>query len=239
MKTTLRKISGFTLIEVMISMGLVSILALVVFSLNNFMNKGKAASDMSYAADNFRKEILSLLNNPNAWRFTLDKTKNPTFTCIVPPGNCLSAVGQGPAANNFSYGSAAHKLLNTSGACVAPDCAGGFDVYGAGGTVFYPFASQIKAGYTMGGAQCQNWVGVPDASGKTDKTLTPATASQCPFRLVLYWQPICPSTGNCGVPAIHVMGYTLYTPNPKDPQSQSSFNPSQYGIDVVLPPKYQ
>jgi prepilin-type N-terminal cleavage/methylation domain-containing protein len=251
MKLGARKNSGFTLIEVMISMGLVAILSLVVFSLNNFMNGGQKKTQANYAADAFRKEIINLLNNPTSWRLTLRHATNPTFTCLrtTPPTDCGAAVNNGPpilanGVTDFSYSTLANTAAN--GACSGLTCQGGFNVIGLDGNPYYQFSTLPTAGFTTSGTRCSagsptgspGWVGVTDSAGRATPA-TPTNASFCPFRLVLYWQPICPNTGSCTAPAIHVKGYTLYTPSPKDPQALGAFSPSQYGIDLVLPPRFQ
>jgi prepilin-type N-terminal cleavage/methylation domain-containing protein len=241
------KKNGFSLIEVLISMGLVAILSLVVFSLNTFMTKGRVTSETTAAAESFRREVINLLNNPTAWRQTLNN--NATFACVTGSTDCAAAgaTSNGPPAKDYSIST----LSNTSGACAGAACQGGFNVYTAASptaAVFYPFASNPKRGFSSSGAQCdvdfQNgqaatgapgWIGV--ASGKV--SIGVSNSSKCPFRLVLWWVPICNSTGACTSPAIRVRGYTLYTPSPSDTTGISAFNPANYGIDLILPPRFR
>ena len=250
-KLTTKQASGFSLIEVLISMGLVSILSLVVFSLNNFMNRGKVSSETAFAADSFRKEILGMLNNSSAWRQTL--LNNPTFNCIKTATDCsavvaTNAINNGPPTlNDTSYA----NFANATGPCAAGVCNGGFDVYNAKtpASVFYAGQAQPQLGFQNNGAQCApnvangspapgalGWLGVK--SGNTYIGSGPM-ASKCPFRMVLYWVPICATSTTCIAPSIRVKGYTLYAPSPGDTTGLTAFNPANYGIDVILPPKYQ
>ena len=240
---------GFSLIEILISMGLVSVLALAVFSLHSFMNQGKTSSNNAFQGDQFRKQVLSYLNNLTAWRHML--LNNPTFSCITTAADCYQALNNGPPANDYSISVMTNDIA-TGSACAhgAASCHGGFDVYDVNGSAFYPFASDSKRGFQFSGAQCgsnfangQTWAGAPGwtgiASGNVSKG-SATTSSLCPFRLVLWWVPICPNTtGTCFSPLVNVKGYLLYTPNPNDPQSKGAPNPANYGVNVVLQPKYQ
>lgn len=240
---------GFTLIEVLISMGLVSILSLVVFSLNSFMNQGKMGANNAFQADQFRKEITAHLLNPTAWRNTL--RGNATFACVVNSTDCANARTNGPPANDFSF-SIMTNTMSPGTACVAgtASCHGGFDVYDINNAVRYAFASDTKRGFQLNGAQCgtnfANGVATAGAAGFTGVrqgkmvvgTSTP-NGSLCPFRLVLWWVPICSNTtGACISPSINVKGYMLYAPNPNDPQGKGAISPAAYGINLILPPKF-
>lgn len=256
--TTNRHSRGFTLIEVMISLGLVSILALAVFTLNTFMNEGKMRANNAFQGDQFRKQIVALLTNPTAWRNTLIKNSSvgtpsvgTTFDCILKGTDCALAAYNGPpSSTDFSVAVMSNDSTATV-ACAAgsTSCHGGFDVYDTNNNSFYPFASDAKRGFQFSGAQCgtdfangqtvigaPGWTGKVSASGKSSVG-SAKTSSLCPFRLVLWWVPVCPSTlGTCYSPAVNVKGYLLYTPNPKDPMGNGAINPANYGIDLILQP---
>jgi prepilin-type N-terminal cleavage/methylation domain-containing protein len=244
-----RKSAGFSLIEVMVTVGLMAIMALAVFTVQTYSNQSKQKATNAFQADQFRKDITSYLTNSVAWRYTLKG--NSTFTCITNAADCSASKMNGPPSGDYSFISLS-SLANPPGIpCVhGATCYGGFDVFNATNVDVYKSATSANAGFQFNGAGCDTGVanGQPSvgaigfqatASGNMVVGSSPLS-SQCPFRLVLWWVPICPSTtAGCYAPQINVQGYLLYAPSPNDPLSQGAPNPTTYGINLILPPNYQ
>jgi hypothetical protein len=220
-----RNSSGFSLVELTVTLGLASILGLGVMTLKNALDKTAASSNLTTQADAFRKEVINLLKDRDSWRHTLQN--NSTFSCVTDTTNCYGAIANGPPAastpsNDPDYYN--YVIGSGVGACVGLACKGGFDVYrkNANATVnFYPSVTTPAKGFTQNGALCDSYPNAP-----------------CSFRLVLWWNPICPNIGNpCYAPMVRVRGYTLFTPT-GEPMN-IPFNPANYSIDMILPPIYQ
>jgi prepilin-type N-terminal cleavage/methylation domain-containing protein len=215
---------GFTLIEILVSLGLMSIVALTVFLLQNYLSSGRASAELAFQANQIRREVLAVLNDSASWKYTLNN--NATFSCIThnPPLDCSHAMQNGPPAGTYTYST----LAAARGGCVAGVCNGGFDVYfvnpkTAVATTFYPFMT-ATAGWTKRGDACNTWNG---------------NNSQCPLRLVLWWRAVCPNTtSGCYSPTIRVKGYMLYAPKSGVASEQVPFKPDDYGVDVILQPNY-
>ncbi len=210
---------GFTLIEFMVAVSLSSIAALGMMSLNTTMNKSSTAAANSAQADAFRKQISILLSNLTAWRHTIKG--NAALACVKNGTDCSAYKTNGPASGTFSSASPA----------------GVFDVYDTSGVNYYPISTDGARGFNISGQQCgTNWAnGVSTAGATGFSTVTPNM--QCPFRLVLWWVPICPTTvGSCVNPLVHVFGYTLYNPPTSHTAQKVPFNPNNYGVNLVLTP---
>jgi hypothetical protein len=217
-------------------MGLVSVLALGVFSLNSSMQQQKTQSNSTSGADMFRKIITAQLQNPAAWRQTLNH--NATFACVVGGTDCTTP----PASNASNNGPAGDytisSLANATGPCAAGVCNGGFNVYDVSGSEYYPFASNATAGFEEDGRQCRaGYAGGHLVTGAPGWSPNP-TSSQCPFRLVLWWVPICQTTvGGCKKPQIRVRGYVVYSvPSGHSGATASAVKPTNYGLDLILSP---
>ncbi len=219
---------GFSLIEVMIAMGLASLLALTVFSLKTISDKGNSASTIYIQADAFRKQITNQLQNVTAWRNTL--AHNLTFDCLNGHTTCSAAASNGPPVppsdpNYYSY----TNMTTGNGPCVGNVCNGGFDVYDANGTSavslpYYPFTT-LTAGFSSHGVACNQF------------SLTTPSAN-CPFRLILWWKAICDTTsvGNpCLSPAVNVLGFTILSAPATDKTHNVAFKPVNYSINLTLP----
>ncbi len=226
---SLRDLAGFNLVELIIVMGLSSILALGIMTIKNTLDKTAVSGNVTAQADSFRKEILNLLKDKVSWKYTLQH--NSTFDCVNNTTDCAAAANNGP--NNQSF--LLYKLSNAIGACVGTGasavCNGGFDVYMQNANLaspvnYYSFASSTTAGFTQTGSPCSTFPGSP-----------------CSLRMVLWWVPVCPNdfpstVAVCYAPAVHVKGYMLYLPTPGDDAHTMPFNPAGYGIDIILPPIY-
>ena len=222
---------GFTLIEAMIAAGLSSVVVLSSFKLIDNLNKTNSNSSISFQANQIRRDVVALLQNPTGWHNTLWGANNSTtFACLINYTDCAAQVPN-PANNGPSVSS------NTSANYYSSSVTGAFDVYNTAAAVYYQSSTTTK-GFTLTGAQCNTWSGTPFvAGGGTNEAGTTTTSSLCPFRLVLWWVPICPTTtGKCISPTVHIMGYMLYTPSTNDKQHQVAFNPGNYGVNFIVNP---
>jgi prepilin-type N-terminal cleavage/methylation domain-containing protein len=217
---------GFTLIEFMVAIALSSIVALGMMSLHITMNKSTISANNSAQADIFRKQITGMLSDLNAWRNTIYNTSNTSFACIQNGTDCSGSASNGPG---------------TKGSASAASVTGIFDVYDPKGNAYYTPKTDGNRGFNISGQQCgttlQNGV---TTAGATGFSLTTPN-NNCPYRLVLWWVPICPNTvSSCINPLIHVLGYTLYSPvttvGGKTVFIPPPFNPYAYGVNLVLTP---
>jgi hypothetical protein len=191
--------------EVLITLGLLGVAAVIVTSIGNISLKGSTATMTYHQADQFRKMIIATLQNDQAWKNTVNDPRNTSLACIKDRTTCLictkdekgKAVSCVPASGPF-------RVMGMSSDTSAP--------------VYDPLVP--KNGFTMSGAPCDKF--------------SPAGNDQCPLRLELEWAAACSTEDvQCLNPQIKIHGKMLYSPSPTDKLRKLPFNPEHYGIDMI------
>lgn len=204
---------GFSLLEVMIALGVLGVVSLIVIGINNLALKGSTGANIYHQADQFRKNIISVINNEDAWKATVNYNSpaNNRFECLrTPPvGNC-AAFTDDPLQSPTPW----FRL----GVAKRP-----FTVLDQAGKVVYDPTSPT-AGFDTNGRLCQTFNPNP-------------SDNNCPFRLELSWQVTCPSS-----PApctgeditVRIRGVIYYRPRASSDRAREiAFNPGRYGIDFI------
>lgn len=97
---------GFTLVEVLVVIGIAAFGILVVMSTAQLSNKTVTESSIRNSADAIRRNYTMTLNNPTAWQNTVNDLTNASLACIRTNTPCPAAGGPfrlRNAANNLVY----------------------------------------------------------------------------------------------------------------------------------------
>lgn len=120
---------AFTLIETLMSVLIISIAIMGVSLLTTLMSKSTVKLTNKNSFDSMKYDLVSSVFTPQAWRYTLNNTSNPSLEGFRKNTDCR---GQGGQVNG--------KLV----------------LYDASGTVFYNSTSSTT-GFTKTGAVCNNF----------------------------------------------------------------------------------
>ena len=210
---------GFSILEVLIALGIASIGMLAVISMMTMSLRQQGQTSLTFQAANFRTSLVSALNNQNGWMNTY---KN--------------------VANNQASGSLLDCLANSVPCTTSEptDLAGGGvpiqnllinKIFDASNKLVYD-ASQPNLGVSGQGVPCANFV---------DPLAGPGNDS-CPLRFEALWSAECKCT-NLGCAPV-VAGDTCLNPqiqfqinvkyNPSTTSARLSFNPTNYGTPPFL-----
>jgi hypothetical protein len=124
---------GFSLVEIMIAMGLMMAIGLGMAQLMNQMNMGNMRTAVLSTAQQLRSNFSEMIRNDQAFASTVNDPANKTFHCLVSLTDCNPA-----------------KLANTD---YAP---GPFRVHNASGGLFFDGIDPGN-GFTQGGARCNDY----------------------------------------------------------------------------------
>ena len=178
---------GFGLIELLLALGLFSIVVLGIASLTVQLGQQQAQTVTPVQFDIFRRNLIALTLSSSSWKETVKANTGNAMTCLMPPGAlCLDSTGLLPLAN-------------------VP-----FAIYDGAGNPFYD-ATNPAQGLTMSGAAC------PNATEPVGFDRNPSGGNdQCPFRYDLQWTAVCTVlAGNCINPQIKVSATLKYNPKNK------------------------
>lgn len=82
------KTRGMTLIEMLIVLGLMSVLVLGMAAYFTSMGRAQQQAKLSAAAQLIQSNVLETLRHPKAWTFTLGATENASFECVRNGTDC-------------------------------------------------------------------------------------------------------------------------------------------------------
>lgn len=163
---------GLGLIEVLISIVIMSIFIFTTQQALQYAQRGQASSQLGFDLMVGRNNIISVLSQAEVWNQT--KLNNSGMDCLKNGTDCT---GKG----------------------------GPFDIYAYDGTsvtAYYSPVGNASYGLTKDGVQCTTFV-APGSTGNRN----------CPMRLELTWEPICPATPPCINPNVRVKGtFIVNTP---------------------------
>lgn len=216
---------GMTLVEVMVAIGISGIVLTAIMSLSNLSLKQQYQSNLTFQADLFRKNLVLLINNSDAWKNTIAATANsapytvggtpytapPTSSATDPPGlNCLIGSGS-PCTNNG-------KDLTASPAGTAISGMKILQILDNKGVLFYDTTSNTK-GLSPQGTACNGFVApsIPPAPP------TPGN-DNCPLRFDISWTAVCGTS--CVNPQVQIHIQAVY--NPATSSRTVAFNPANY-----------
>ena len=195
---------GFTIIEVVIALGIISLLMLGTMTMTSSMLKVQSQSNLAFELDSTRRELVKLINNDSAWLNTVSDVQNSSscsspsstcnpLTCMLTPASCISGSGG--------------KILVIRDQSIAP------------GSIFYDWqGSKIL---TAQGTVCSSFVS-PPTSGD----------SKCPYRFEISWLAQCatPTGTVCGAGGAmaKIAIVPIYNPKAED---KIAFNPLNYAAN--------
>lgn len=201
---------GYTLIEVLVALGLASIVAIAILALMNQMQQGSRDATLGAALEARANEIRVLLANKQSFLNTIRSSMNPNMACLLtrPTCNCdvgcadiCSAKTQCPASRigtKFDQTQDSIALFNTE---IDPT---GVRMYWDGrhpGTV--PAPAQVSTmGFTATGAKCSGFAyqGVGNDS--------------CPFGYAISWYT--DGTGTTSGILVTIAAKLIFNPGPQD-----------------------
>lgn len=205
--------SGFSIIELLVVSGILSVVLLSMSTLSNILLKQQGQSNLTFQADMARRSLVALLSGPASWANTIAASKNnrgngPALDCLNPtaPTPCTdSGQDYNPA------GGGGNPLTNVP-IYVILDGSPTVKADGEKGNVFYTPGLPTD-GFTSQGTVCHTFDRDP-ARGD----------DACPLRFDITWSAIC--TNTCVNPQIKFSVQAVY--NPKTKTDMKVFNVANY-----------
>lgn len=198
--------NGFSLIEVMIGLGIMSVIMFGMMSITLLTLKQQTQSNVTFQADTTRRNLMRAINSPDGWKNTISDPLN-SQVCSGPSVNC----------NPLSC------LTNTA-TCVS----------GAGGSIFsvrdsqpYTVGSNQPAIYDWSGSNGLTSQGTPC----TGFSPTPGSGNdQCPLRYEITWIAECnqPLGTPCGSAFVQPKITVKAAYNALTPSRAIAFNSGNY-----------
>lgn len=160
--------SGFTMIEALMSVLILSVSIMGMSLLTSLMAKSTTKINNKNSFDSMKYDLVSVVFTQQAWNNTINSASNTTLNCFKKNLDCRN---QGGPVNG--------KLV----------------LYDSSGQIFYN-STITTTGFTKTGSVCNGFD--PDASD-----------ANCPVRFDVYWEPVCPPSGECLKPRIKVIGKSV------------------------------
>lgn len=210
--------SGFSLVEVMVAVGIMAVLIAAMTTLIEFMEKSKSQNTLTQNMTLMQSKIQSLILNDNAWDESIGSLTDadplnlavPPLVCIPNGTGCIHTVKPVPATNppdNAYYLGAPfvrmHVLAEPNGNR-------------------YLDTSLPGNGFTADGTPCTTFN--PGAGLGTD---------DCPVRWQLRLAMICPNAvPTCINPTVEVVAVLRYNPSPNNSRFKP-INVLKYRVQVT------
>jgi prepilin-type N-terminal cleavage/methylation domain-containing protein len=193
---------GFTLVEVLVSVGIVAILAGGVSSLLVQMAKSQRKLQLTSKLNELRLKFEQTVRNNQAWENTLygANTNNVnSFACLRTTDGALNPNGLTPNLVAPNYTPCNANISNTS--CTNGVCK--FVLYDQNGVVLLDPYTDPSSGFQLDGSPC---TGFDPVAGNPS----------CPARWQITWQPTCVTGFNCSNPSSLVTGTFLFNNGGRD-----------------------
>jgi prepilin-type N-terminal cleavage/methylation domain-containing protein len=204
---------GFSLIEVLISLAIMTALTIGIFSLATLPLRIQKQSNMTFQADILRRSIVSALNSPKSWQATVtDPRNNRTSKAML---DCVPTNAPGNVQAGY--------LCTTDGItdipAGTPITARAINVVvdAAGGTVYD--ASKPNYGLSPQGLICKTFVDPKNGPGDDN----------CPLRFNVFWSAICSTT--CVNPQIQLQVVAVFNPGVN---TRVPFNTANYSTPLFM-----
>src|SRR3989344_6008500 len=165
----LQKKRAYSMIQLLIALGILSIVMLGIFSVISMLLKGSNQAQQIGKIQGLRQEIITTLRNDKAWRYTVNAAinrnpPNPAFTTAN--STCLASPG-----TNCSNGQANLRFF-------LKDVADKFAFSFKQNPYIYPGTANPVHDFDLNGLPCNAFQSV----GGNDS---------CPLRLELRWRAVC------------------------------------------------
>src|SRR3989338_2175996 len=186
--TKLKNSKGFSLIEVLISAGLMALVASGMIGLVTSMNKEQNNQYRLSALRELKTRFQFLISDQGSWNKTLERmysAGDPLAVCIRDQVTCAALIG---VVSDLTL----------------HDNAGNPYFVPPANTLVSPSWPGNSAGFSDKGSPCTGFNGNTGAGVDT-----------CPFTYKVVWEPIC--TGTCINPLIRVTVRLIYNPGSKAP----------------------
>jgi len=198
--------SGFSLIQVVVSIGLVSVVLMAVASFNGTFVRQVENGVSLDQVDVFRKKLIAAVQSDEAWRRSMTYQENASMACLRNPQTPCPAMAFNPVTNPSL------SIYNASGLVDEPQYDGNGVMSGSP-----PAGPVFDATYSSGG----RFNGVT-ASGKKCFGFSPTVSTpNCPLRFNLRWYTL---TGTSS-PMVAVYGLLQVSPN-----TITGVNPNAHSI---------
>ncbi|MDR3608407.1 MAG: tail fiber domain-containing protein [Oligoflexia bacterium] len=197
---------GVTLVDVLVTMGIISGLAVLVGALVQMTTRSQTQTTLVTSAERIKNNLITLINDPDSWQNTISDTNdNPTLSCLI--NSAWPALPTSYATTcQTAGGSTTNPIYSIN---VIKDAANG------GGNSYYSIG-QFN-GFTQAGVPCNSY----SSSGNDG----------CPIQVTINWQPICPSGAtSCAYPQVFVQVNMSYSPTLKN---RVPFNASNHSVGFI------
>lgn len=104
--TAIRNKKGFSLIGILVAACLLAVVLNGTLSLAQISLKQQTQSNLTFAADQIRRNLIQYVQNSNAWQNTLNDPANTSLACLKASASCTGAGGAfrvRDAQNNIVY----------------------------------------------------------------------------------------------------------------------------------------
>ena len=173
---------GFTMIEAVVCVAVLGITMMFAISSINVVVRNKQSMLISTSINSVRQSLISAIQNPQSWSFTVQDLTNRSASMA-----CL-------------YKNQDLSAADCSSVSITPNWPQ-FIVKDSSDQPFYDPTNPTK-GFSLKGLQtCNTFVPNPGAGDPN-----------CPLRADVRWRPVCPTTGICRWPNIEVRITFEYNP---------------------------
>ncbi|MBT4762117.1 MAG: prepilin-type N-terminal cleavage/methylation domain-containing protein [Bdellovibrionaceae bacterium] len=212
MKKMFRNSKGFSLMEVMVTTGIMAVISAGMARMIVNMNMDNKKNQIRMVATSLKNEVQSLVQNDTLWLITRSHVANTSFACL-------------DGANPFC----GTTVVTENNEALAVPVLNHFAVYRSAAIALTPNDADFnRRGYTLAGVPCR----VTDAGiADTNADNVPDGDDKCPFVLELYHVPQC--TGNCSSAnsSLRVSGRLNYYPNSE--RLKIPFNSDMYSFNFT------
>jgi hypothetical protein len=179
---------GFTVVEVLVGIGILLIAFVSALSVLNLVDRGQKSNEDSLSYASARNKIVSLLLDDTSWSKMIanpGNVDNPNFGCLVKQDSTS-------ASDRDCFGATAPLVMyNIKG-----------QKYSVDGIDAYDFRSATQ-GISDKGQACNTFTAAPAAGDPN-----------CPYQVVLTWKALC-SSSPCVNPPILFSGVTAFNGSPE------------------------
>ncbi len=213
---------GFALPIVLVMIALIAVVTVYMISRSTASSKQSIYTNGTFQGSNIITQVTNLIQDSTAWDHTL--YANAAMSCLkFSPGvDCYAA----STANGSTY------VQNVT---YPTTMTGSFVLYDRSGKIFYDSTAATN-GFDYTGQPCPYTTSNSYSNSSNTKTYGDSSG-QCPFRLVLWWQPHCtPASSPCNLNNAHLDYYTIYGYLLFSPVGNNTykvpFRPENYKISI-------
>ena len=193
--------------------GLTGIVMSSIISMLQISAKQQLQATLTFQAQQIEKNLVKLLNDPNAWKYTFaaNAANGSTYMACIQNNQPCTTSGQEPINGGVAVGTGATTDHPELGAPI-------YKIMDQTNLQVYDLTANTT-GFAPTGKSCATWVDAPGVP----------TNNNCPLKFKITWMAKCNGAGgSCVSPVVHIFIRAWYNP---DPKLRVTFNAANYSTD--------